>query len=840
MAKYKKGNDAKYADSVAEEEECDVLQGEDNEDDLAVSTSIFNLNGKPFSAVYPKVLPRYYVEDKSLFDEFGFRLNETSNVDAEPELETSQHRMKWIAHIQFAHDQVQSELLWKHVQVEKLVGDKFDKLLRTNGIPHSLRPLLWFRFSGAAKKRQASGCSYAKIYARCNRDCATNIDGQIDKDLLRTLPTNLCFQKDDAPAVAGLRRVLKTVAFMYPDLGYCQVSMAKSFKIIKKTDKLQGMGIVAANLMLVCGEENAFWIMCALIEDILPPSFYSHSLLGLQADERVIKHLMCIHTPELVDLIKKNDIDISAVIINWLLTVFASVFPIKTLLRLWDFLFVDGSVVVFRIIIAMLKMREPDLILVSKIADECPAELFNAIVQLPSTITDANGLIDNSLTLDMTITTEVVTSLRKKYQGMLMADSGMIFEAPSNGGNLPKQKVVKRRLSKSKSILNSIFHQSLENGDDDSDPKTKNIRQTEMIVDLRNAIHQVCRHFSLCPEEHDKPITLQADYSLESHDKDRETFHRARREGKKRARALLDFQRQEEDELGFSKNDLINILSEKDEHCWIGEVNGQRGWFPAKFVEIIDERGKNYCVFGDEVVNQQIGEIVRGQFFQSFLRILHHGLRDTNMIVASLVSHPWPYIEALASALVENKSQSVNSKLTLCDTFKLDQDGKILSPEELLYRAVSMINSSHNGVGAQLDIKLRSLIIVALNEQCLHLWFEILCSGTQYNVLREKYYHSYAFLRSPAWQQIKCELRLLSQFSFNLSIDLEILEKAGTSSGGVVSRLQMLSTGQSKNGFRKSQSIDASLSGASTTNKQPLKEGVRDMLIKHHLFSWDL
>lgn len=31
---------------------------------------------------------------------------------------------------------------------------------------------------------------------------------------------------------------------------------------------------------------------------------------------------------------------------------------------------------------------------------------------------------------------------------------------------------------------------------------------------------------------------------------------------------------------------MITILSEKDEHCWIGEVNGLQGWFPAKFVEV--------------------------------------------------------------------------------------------------------------------------------------------------------------------------------------------------------------------------------------------------------------
>lgn len=130
--------------------------------------------------------------------------------------------MKWIAHIQFTHEQV-DDLKWTNVDVEKLRGDKLNQLLQTNGVPHSLRPFLWAKFSGGTKKQKQGGCSYMKIHERSERDSSASIDGQIEKDLLRTLPSNLCFAKADAPGVGALRRLLKTIAFMYPDLGYCQV-----------------------------------------------------------------------------------------------------------------------------------------------------------------------------------------------------------------------------------------------------------------------------------------------------------------------------------------------------------------------------------------------------------------------------------------------------------------------------------------------------------------------------------------------------------------------------------------------------------------------------------------
>jgi hypothetical protein len=29
-------------------------------------------------------------------------------------------------------------------------------------------------------------------------------------------------------------------------------------------------------------EEDAFWMMCSIIEDLLPASYYSHTLIGIQ------------------------------------------------------------------------------------------------------------------------------------------------------------------------------------------------------------------------------------------------------------------------------------------------------------------------------------------------------------------------------------------------------------------------------------------------------------------------------------------------------------------------------------------------------------------------------
>lgn len=291
--------------------------------------------------------------------------------------------------------------------------------------------------------------------------------------------------------------------------------------------------------------------------------------------------------------------------------------------------------------------------------------------------------------------------------------------------------------------------------------------------------------------------TLNSDYSMESHARDHENFANVSRSRHRRAKALLNFERHDDDELGFRKNDIITIISQKDEHCWIGELNGLRGWFPAKFVELLDERSKQYSSAGDDSVTEAITDLVRGTLCPTLKAVLEYGMKRSSLLGGTC--HPWLFIEEVANKEVEKDFNSVYSRLVLCKTYRLDEDGKVLTPEEVLYRSVQAVNMSHDQAHAQMDVKLRSLVCIGLNEQVLHLWFEVLCSCLS---VVHKWYQPWSFINSPGWVQIKCELRLLSQFAFNLNPNWELPTQREPS--------------------------------------QPLREGVRDMLVKHHLFSWDL
>uniref|UniRef100_A0A8C0D340 Small G protein signaling modulator 3 n=1 Tax=Balaenoptera musculus TaxID=9771 RepID=A0A8C0D340_BALMU len=776
----------------------------------------------PFSALTPsmwpqEILAKYTQKEEAVeqpefcYDEFGFRVDK-EGADGAPRpgqlLEDPPQRLRWQAHLEFTHNHDVGDLTWDKIAISLPRSEKLRSLVLA-GVPHSMRPQLWMRLSGALQKKRNSELSYREIVKDSAND-ETVAAKQIEKDLLRTMPSNACFAHVSSVGVPRLRRVLRALAWLYPEIGYCQ-----------------GTGMVAACLLLFLEEEDAFWMMCAIIEDLLPASYFSTTLLGVQTDQRLLRHLIVQYLPRLDRLLQEHDIawplaalgdslhllhglracgmpllsgcswsqlqglwcvstELSLITLHWFLTAFASVVHIRLLLRLWDLFFYEGSLVLFQTTLGMLRLKEEELI-----QSENSASIFNTLSDIPSQMEDADLLLGEAMRLAGSLTDVAVESQRRKHLAYLLADQGQLLGA-SPAANLSQ--VVRRRTQRRKSGITSLLF-----GEDDLEAlKAKNIKQTELVADLREAILRVARHFQCTDPKNCSVQELSPDYSMESHQRDHENYVACSRGHPRRAKALLDFERHDDDELGFRKNDIITIISQKDEHCWVGELNGLRGWFPAKFVEVLDERSKEYSIAGDDSVTEGVTDLVRGTLCPALKALFEHGLKKPSLLGGAC--HPWLFIEEAAGREVERDFDSVYSRLVLCKTYRLDEDGKVLTPEELLYRAVQSVNVTHDAAHAQMDVKLRSLICVGLNEQVLHLWLEVLCSSLP---TVEKWYQPWSFLRSPGWVQIKCELRVLCCFAFSLSQDWELPAKR-------------------------------------EEEKQPLKEGVQDMLVKHHLFSWDI
>lgn len=82
---------------------------------------------------------------------------------------------------------------------------------------------------------------------------------------------------------------------------------------------LQGMNYVAASLLLVMKtEEEAFWMLAVLLENILYHDSYSENLYGCHVEQRVFKDLFKKKCPRfhILSLCSLVDVDIFACLLN--------------------------------------------------------------------------------------------------------------------------------------------------------------------------------------------------------------------------------------------------------------------------------------------------------------------------------------------------------------------------------------------------------------------------------------------------------------------------------------------------------------------------------------------
>jgi hypothetical protein len=214
------------------------------------------------------------------------------------------------------------------------------KRLIRGGVPPELRGKVWYLLSGAPKlKTTASQLEqYPSLLSQLPSLEGSQISGDIDKDLMRTFPDLI--REDDEVALLTLRRVLMAYAIRNPTVGYCQ-----------------SMNYICALLLFHMEEEKAFWVFTALLEDILPNNYYVPSLIGGRVDQQVFQSCVASKLPRVFAVFRSTNTLLEPIICPWFFCLYINVLPIYTVCRVWDCLFWEGSIVLFRIGIAMMKCK---------------------------------------------------------------------------------------------------------------------------------------------------------------------------------------------------------------------------------------------------------------------------------------------------------------------------------------------------------------------------------------------------------------------------------------------------------------------------------------------------
>ncbi|KAI8900293.1 rab-GTPase-TBC domain-containing protein [Globomyces pollinis-pini] len=291
-----------------------------------------------------------------------------------------------------------------------------DLIIKTDGLPDIYRGDFWMLVSGAWYSRPATG--YYESLLTDNKDRVNPFGEEIEKDVRRSLPEHPAYQNPEG--IDTLRRVLTAFSWRNPAIGYAQA-----------------LNIITAVLLLYLREEDAFWLLCVIVERMLP-DHYTKTLVGSVVDQSVFTQLVALHLPNLSAHLNKLQLDLSTFSVPWFLCLYLNSVALHVAIKFLDSFFLEGPSFLFWIAVGVLKVNEPQLILRGKDDDIFVAVLKDYFSRLgvqdpspasPASIdqaTDLNTMTGRSLythlmaeactNLGPLITNEAIESLRMKYR----------------------------------------------------------------------------------------------------------------------------------------------------------------------------------------------------------------------------------------------------------------------------------------------------------------------------------------------------------------------------------------------------------------------------------------
>nr|CAD7200506.1 unnamed protein product [Timema douglasi] len=210
------------------------------------------------------------------------------------------------------------------------------------GIPGEHRGLVWLTVSGAERLKEETG---PDLYLRLLRGpLDQEIIDTVRTDLPRTFPDNIFFNAA-ADHQLQLYNVLVAYAHDNKEVGYCQ-----------------GLNYIAGLLLLVTKDEDtSFWLLKVLVERILP-QYYTRTMDGVIVDIDVLEEMVRLKVPEVHRHVTAIGLPWAVITTKWFICLFAEVLPIETVLRIWDCLFYEGSKIIFRVCVTLIKRNKDSLL----------------------------------------------------------------------------------------------------------------------------------------------------------------------------------------------------------------------------------------------------------------------------------------------------------------------------------------------------------------------------------------------------------------------------------------------------------------------------------------------
>ena len=149
-----------------------------------------------------------------------------------------------------------------------------------------------------------------------------------------------------------LKNILTSLAFIRPEIGYCQ-----------------GMNfIVGALINFIDNEEKCFWIFLSFIDNIELSYLYLKNMPDYSIRVFQLNYYIKEYFPQLFIHLKKNQINPDVIFSKWILTIFSNFLPFSILYNVWDVFILDKWKAIFKFSLVLADYLKNKLISMDLIA----------------------------------------------------------------------------------------------------------------------------------------------------------------------------------------------------------------------------------------------------------------------------------------------------------------------------------------------------------------------------------------------------------------------------------------------------------------------------------------
>ena len=226
---------------------------------------------------------------------------------------------------------------------------KYNKLKeRTRkGIPEAMRGIAWINIADLNNFKKGKENLYKTLLSNMNKNdfIDKKEEDVIIRDLHRTFPKSLIFNPKLGEGQRTLFRILMCFGSSNRNTGY-----------------VQGMGFLAALFLLYMDEENSFWMLNCLFKKYGLEEVYMKDFPGLRKRLYILIKLIKKYMPKIYEQLNKYNISPTMYASQWFFTCFSNCLSFNIVVRIFDCFLLEGEKIIFRIALALFKLKENILI----------------------------------------------------------------------------------------------------------------------------------------------------------------------------------------------------------------------------------------------------------------------------------------------------------------------------------------------------------------------------------------------------------------------------------------------------------------------------------------------